>query len=161
MNRKRSVRERRLRRRRRRYADPELDGRISIWSVRREYYLLFTTAMTLTAGMMLLIVFLREFVEAASAPECQVPGSTLPAGPAPKFDGVAGRIDCGSVREIGVEALFRTAPYATDIVALTLIGAWMLTLILSRIADAGNLIARVGMLCWGWTRRRFPRSSQG
>ncbi len=117
--------------------------------------------MTLTTGMMLLIVFLREFVEAATAPECQVPGSTLPAGPAPKFDGVAGRIDCGSVGEIGVEAIFRTAPYATDIVALTLIGAWIWTLIWSRIMDTCNLIAHVAMLCWRWTRRRFPRSSQG
>ena len=161
MNRKRSVRERRLRRTRHRYTDPELDGRISIWSVRREYYLLFTTAMTLTAGMMLLIVFLREFVEVAATPECRVPGSTLPAGPAPKFDGVAGRIDCGSVGEIGVEAMFRTAPYATDIVALTLIGAWILTLILSRITDTCNLIAHVAMLCWRWTRRRFPRLSEG
>ena len=161
MNRKRSVRERRLRRRRRRYADPELDGRISIWSVRREYYLLFTAVMALIAGIMLLIVFLREFIEAATAPECQVTGSTLPAGPAPKFDGVAGQIDCGSFREIGVEAMFRTAPYATDIVALTLIGAWILTLILSSIADTCNLIAHVAVRCWRWTRRRFPRSSQG
>ena len=77
------------------------------------------------------------------------------------FDGVAGRIDCGSVGEIGVEAMFRTAPYATDIVALTLIGAWILNLILSRITDTCNLIAHVAMLCWRWTRRRFPRLSEG
>ena len=158
MDRKWSVRERRLRRTRRGYADPELDGRISIWSVRREYYVLFTTAMTLTASLMLLIVFLREFIGAATAPECQVLGSELPAGPVPKFDGVAGRIDCDSIRQIGVEAMFRTAPYATDIVALTLIGAWIFTLTLSRITDTCELIVHFATLCWRWVHLRFTRS---
>ena len=96
-----------------------------------------------------------------SRPNAKFQVRHFPSGPAPKFDGVAGRIDCGSVSSLGIEAMFRTAPYATDIGALTLIGVWIGTLVLSRIVDASNFIAHVAILCWRWTRQRFLPTSRG